>query len=187
MNQKSLSTTLLISLLTCLPAFSKIEESVAETHHRTAELDVSLGFFNKKKANIHIRIPTQQAYGFEGKATTPEQEEKVNSVLDNLKQNFSQIISTGVGCNYEISGVDKFAFASEKSDEYRKGEMKKTKTEYWVLQADINISCNKNLKNQKMLINFEKLFKDIDRVSVRLNGSGKRVFIIDNPNGEFSL
>ncbi len=187
MNQKLLSTTLSISLLTCLPAFSKIEGSVGEAHQRTAEMDVSLAFFNKKKANIHIRIPTQQAYGFEGKAMTPEQEEKVNSVVDNLKQNISQVISAGEGCNYEISGVDKFAFASEKSDEYKKGEMKKTNTEYWVLQADINVSCNRNLKKQTMNINFEKIFKDIDRVSVRLNGSGKREFIIDKPNGEFTI
>ena len=187
MNQKLLSTTLFLSILICSPAFSKKDHSAGESHYRTAEVDVSLGVFSKKKANIHIRIPSQQAYGFEGKAMTPAQEEKVNSVVDTLKQNISQVISTGEGCSYEISGVDKFAFASEKSDEYKKGEMKKTNTEYMVLQADINVSCKKNLKKQKMSINFENIFKDIDRVSVRLNGSSKREFIIDKPNGEFTL
>ncbi len=70
---------------------------------------------------------------------TPEQEEKVNSVVDTLKQNISQVISAGEECGYEISGVDKFAFAYEN--------------------------------------------KDIDRVSVRLNSSGKREFILDKPYG----
>jgi Protein of unknown function (DUF2796) len=182
-----LSTALSITLLTCLPAYSQLNTSPGETHHRTAEMDVNLGILSKKKADVQIRIPTQQAYGFEGKAITPEQEEKVNSVIDKLKQNVSQLVSVGNGCNYIVAGVDKFASATEKSGEYKKGEMKQTKTEYWVLQADIDISCNKNLKKQKMTVGFEKIFNDIDRVSVKLDGSQKREFIINKPNGEFTL
>lgn len=188
MNKKLiLSTALSIALFTGVPAYSQLNTSPAETHQHTAEMDVNLGILNKKKADVQIRIPSQQAYGFEGKALTPEQEEKVNRVVDNLKQNVSQLISVDNGCNYIIAGVDKFATATEKSGEYKKGEMKKIKTEYLVLQADINISCNKNLKKQKMIVGFEKIFNDIDRVSVKLDGSQKREFILDKPNGEFIL
>jgi hypothetical protein len=187
MKNKLILSSLLITILPCFQAQAKSKNIANETHYRTAEIDISLSYFNKKKATIHLRIPSQQAYGFNGKSTNTEQDEKVNGVIDDFKLNISKIISLGDGCAYEIGGIEKFADAFEKSSEYKNGELKNVKTEYWVFESNIFISCNKDLNNKIIYLSFDKYFKDIDRISVRLNSAKNRDFIISKPSGNFKL
>lgn len=187
MKNKLILSTLLIATFSCFQAQANTKNISNETHYRTAEVDVNLTYFNKKKVSLHIRIPSQQAYGFNGKSTNAEQDEKVNGVIDGFKLNIAKIVSFGNGCTYEVGGIEKFADAFEKSSEYKNGELKKVKTEYWVFESNIFISCNRDLNNQNIYLSFDKYFKDIDRISVRLNSDKKRDFIISSPNGNFKL
>ncbi len=187
MKCKIFMSFILISSIFHLQAKAKIENNTEELHNKTAEIDIGFSFFNKKKANIHLRIPSQQAYGFEGKSTTPEQEEIVNRVIDQFKSDISNIILLGENCTYEVGGIEKFANASESSYQYKKGETKKMKTDYFVFESDIHINCNRDLKNEKIGLNFEKSFKGISRISIRLNATHKRNFVINNSNGNFNF
>ena len=187
MKKKLILSSLLITIIPYFQAHAKIKNIANETHYRTAEIDINLSYFNKKKASIHVRIPSQQAYGFNGKSTNAEQDEKVNAVIDTFKLNISKIVSLGDDCAYEVGGIEKFADAFEKSSEYKNGELKKVKTEYWVFESNVFISCNKDLNNEIIYLSFDKYFKDIDRISVRLKSTKNRDFIISNSNGNFKL
>ncbi|APJ04785.1 ZrgA family zinc uptake protein [Silvanigrella aquatica] len=188
-NNKKISIMLMLISNFIAGSASAHNIQVGEYHHNTAEIDLSTGFFNKKKLDIEIRIPAQDAYGFEGKSTNLEQEEKVNAIIDNLKQNISEVIAlpSDANCKYEVNNINKFDISSEKYEEAHKGEKTNVKTTYWNLTLDASAYCNRSLYNEKVIIDLSKHFKNINKIIISLNTSKNRKFTLNKISGEFYL
>ena len=150
---------LIICFTYFLPGIAQANNTSADGyHHNTAEVSLSTGFFSKKKLAIQIRVPTHNAYEFEGKSSNSEQEAKVNTVTDSIKQNISQIIllPPDAKCKYEVNDINQFDIGSEKYEETKKGERKIVKTSYWVLNVEADVFCNRSLLKEKITVDLSK-------------------------------
>ena len=174
--------------LSIFPVTSNVEKK-NEFYKNAAYVEVKLGLLSNKKANITLKISTQQAYGFVGEAETPAQKATVDSVIDNLKQNITTIVTASptLGCKYNISDVDKFSTVKENYEKNTASVKKKIKSEYQVLEVDITLDCLKELPNQVLNVNFSQNFKNIEKILVDLKGKQKRKIVIDNSSGSFSF
>lgn len=159
------------------------------SHHNKAEVDLGIGFFNFKKVDIQMRIPAKEAYGFEGKSQTLEQDEKVRITNGTIREKISQIIvfPKEAECRYQVEDIENFEVASEKFDLSEKGERKKGDISYWVLKADVIAYCNKIMDNQKVIVDFSKEFKEINKIVITLRGDKKKKFTIHKSYGEVYL
>ncbi|WGL59769.1 DUF2796 domain-containing protein [Pigmentibacter sp. JX0631] len=181
-------STLFISPIATYSSYTK-NQKLGTAHHNKAEVDIAIGLFNSKKVNIQIRIPAKEAYGFEGKSQTAEQDEKVRATDNIIREKISQIIAfpKEANCKYEIEEIENFEVASEKFDLPERGERKKGDVSYWILKADVNAYCNRVMDNQKVNIDFSKDFKEISKIFVTLIGDKKRKMTIHKPYGEVYL
>ena len=150
-------------------------------------MEAKLGILSNKKATINFRIPVQQAYNFKGNSDTPERQTAVDNVVDKVKQDITNIISVdpALGCQYEITDINKFADAEESYEKNTLEEKKKIKAEYKVLEVDVTLNCLKELTNQKVNINFGQNFKNISKIWVSLKGTQRRKFAINGSSGNF--
>ncbi|MGY3804476.1 ZrgA family zinc uptake protein [Pigmentibacter ruber] len=182
------TSTLILSPIATLSSYSKTQK-LGTSHHNKAEVDIAIGLFNSKKVNIQIRIPAKEAYGFEGKTQTAEQDEKVRATDNIIREKISQIVAfpKEADCKYQIEEIENFEVASEKFDLPEKGERKKGNVSYWILKADVNAYCNKVMDNQKVVIDFSKDFREINKIFVTLIGDKKRKVTIHKPSGEVYL
>jgi hypothetical protein len=159
-------------------------------YQNAAQVNLKLGLLSNKKMDVTLRIPAQQAYGFAGKAMSPEQQTAVYSAVDNLKQNISSMIAVdqSLGCKYTVNDIDKFDSQKVQHEEKTpEGQKKRITTEYLVLKADVTLNCGQDLPNKTITLNFSQHFKGIDRVLVDLKSKKKRKFVIDSATGSFTL
>jgi hypothetical protein len=177
------------STIANLVPFYSIACEPGTVHNNTAEIDVSTGFFNKKKLDIQLRIPTKEAYGFEGKITNKEQEEKVNEVTNNIIVNLSEIIQLPkeLNCKLTVNNIGKFDNNSEKYDVHKKGEHKSVKTDFPILKVDATAYCDKDTRKQLFIIDLSSSFKTVNKIFVSVDGSHQRKFTINNSNGKFNI
>lgn len=176
-NQKrfSLLTSFGVATLTIGMVLYSYASIKSEVHDRNAaEIEASLGLINKKKVDVIIRIPSQQAYGFDGRASNPAQQAQVETVVDNLKQNANNLISLtgneGLECEYEINNINPFIAQQEEyvvphtSPRFEPNHH--LKNSYWMLEIDMTYKCNKDLRNQNLNYDFSQQFKNVHKVLI---------------------
>ncbi len=156
-------------------------EPAGKSLEQTAKVNIKLSMLSDKKMDVIVRIPSQLAYGFPGKATTPEQNATVDNVVDGLKENISQIVALNpeLKCTHKVNDIDKFESMKSNYEVNHTGTKTKTTTEYLVLKADVTVSCEKPLPKQLVNVDFGKYFKSVDKYLVEVDGKTKRKFTVD--------
>ena len=178
-------------LLTGLALQTGLAYSAVKSDRHTvnrAELEASLGAFNKNEVDVTVRIPAKQAYGFDDKAVTPEQKSQVDTVVDTLKKNISHIVTVRdtTDCTYDVSNINPYDDLTEKRTIKNGGKNEEVKAKYWVLKAEVSVKCGEDLRGKVLAYDFSPDFKNVKNVLVDLSASEKRSFLA-KPTGSFSL
>jgi hypothetical protein len=192
-SRKLFKNLLIASHLSVASAWAATDNSMpkmdADSYMKSAQVEIKLGTLSNKKIDVILQIPSQEAYGFAGKAETPEQNAIADSVIDNLKQHVSTIVYAPptLDCKYHINSVDKFATAKTKYAETTKESKIKVSEEYTVLKLDVTLKCLKELPKQTINIDVSKEFKSVNQIVVELKSKEKRRFVINGGSGSFAL
>ena len=185
----TLSSLVAIAGLQCASAVAQDNSQSPKLYENSAKVDLKLSLLSDKKIDGVLHIPAQAAYGFPGKATTPENQAKADTVVDEVKQNISQIVTfdPALGCKYKVTDVNKFDSEKAEYEETVNGTHKKTTAEYLVLKVNFTATCNKALPKQNVSIDFSKQFKNIDKFLVEINAKDKRKFKSEAASKSFAL
>ena len=139
------------------------EHSQKHHHHdhdyyenNAAFVEVEVGDVFKSNAEIEIKIPAKNAYGFEGYPQKPDEEKQKNAVTEYLRNNIADIVTfdKDLACTYDVRKINDF----KKGDE---------------IEAEYNVKCKSDLRGKKIAINFSKTFRDVQKVYLKLEGSEK--------------
>lgn len=134
--------------------------------NNAAYVEIEAGDVFKSNAEIEIKIPTKNAYGFEGNPQKPEEEKQKDAVVEYLRNNISNIVAfeKDLACTYQVRKIRDF----KKSDE---------------IEAKYDVKCKDDLRGKKVTIDFSKTFKNIQKVYLKLEGSEKLHTSLAQNNG----
>ncbi len=154
LNEKKLFKAILLAISSyfILPVFAKSADQEFMPNDG-AYVQIDLSEKQNNTAEIEIKIPSIMAYGFDGKAKSPEEEKTKKSVETYLKKNFQNIIvfDKSLECNFKFKKFEDDIINNKVSSKYK-------------------LTCKSDLINKKVNFDFSKVFKDVRKINYEIEG-----------------
>lgn len=157
-----------------------LAEGALHAHeHGTIVLEVGV---EGKMATFSVDGPAESFLGFEYVAKTTKEKKVFNEAKKLWSKNFFELVSFDKALECKLSG-DKFEQKVEKEDH----KDHKEEGVHSDIEASIMVSCSKDLKGAKLLVNLKKHFKNIKKLKMELVGNETKSIDIKSDSFEVNL
>lgn len=145
--------------------------SLHSHEHGTVQLSVAI---DGKTAQFELEGPSESFLGFEKKHSNKIENEIYQKSHDLWSNNFLKLVqfNTLLNCNVKSA---KFEQILEKN------------TNHSEIEASSFVTCNRELKNVEVSLNFKKYFKNLKKLKVDIIGNETKNYIIETETFKLKL
>lgn len=148
------------------------ERALHAHEHGAIVLEVGI---EGKMATFSVDGPAESFLGFEYVAKTTKEKKVFNEAKKLWSKNFFELVSFDKALECKLSG-DKFEQKVEKKEGVHSD-----------VEASMTVSCSKDLKGAKLLVNLKKHFKNIKKLKMELVGNETKSIDIKSDSFEVNL
>ena len=157
--------------------------------HGSAKVDIGV---EDTTATIHLEVPAISVYGFEHEAKNDKDKKAVNTAIEKMKANFSQMVKldSSLGCTFSATKIDPFVKDDDDEGEENnaKEKDKKEEGEHGDFHADFTVKCAKKIAGTKVTFAFQKYFPNIRKINAQgLSDSSQAAAKISDDKGFLQL